>query len=466
MTLGLPAAISMVIGIIIGSGIFMKPATMAGQLGSPELLIAVWIGAGIITLCGALSNAEVAAMMPETGGQYVFYRHMYGDFFAYLYGWSAFAVFNTAGTASVAYVLSTYVEYFVQLPRLDVLHERWIDIYIPFVGHIFPFENAGVKGLTILILLLLTYINYRSTAFSGRLMVVFTSLKVVAILLVIGAILFSASGSVHHFISPAGQGAAWGWATVAAVVAALSGAFWAYDGWNNLSFVAGEIRDPQRNIPRSLAIGVTICILIYVLINLAYLYVLPIDQMARSGMVASDASRVVFGSIGGGLVALLVILSTLGSAQGNVLSVARITFAMAGEKYFFSTAGKVHPRFRTPANALWIHGTWSSLLVLSGTFDMLTDMVIFTSWFFYGMMALGVLVLRRKWPHHERPYKVWGYPYLPLVYGIFTLFFLVITLVNDINLYRSGQTVIMQSVLAILITGLGVPLYFYFKRKQ
>lgn len=464
-TLGLAAAISLVIGSIIGSGIFMKPATMAAQLGSPELLIAVWIGAGIITLFGALSNAEVVTMVPETGGQYVFYKHMYGDFFAFLFGWSAFAVFNTAGTASIAYVLSTYIEYFIELPRLAVGQERLIDLYIPFIGHIYPFENIGVKGVTMLVLIGLTYLNYRSTSFGGKVLVVFTFLKVAAIGMLIMAIFFSPNGSVSHFFSEASSASIHGWALIGAVVAALSGAFWAYDGWNNISFVSGEIKNPQVNIPRSLVIGIFVCIVIYVIINLAYLYVLPIDAIAASPMVASDAGRLAFGTIGGGLIALMVILSTLGSTQGNVLSVARVTFAMAGQKHFFASMGKVHPRFQTPGNALWIHGIWSSMLVLSGTFDTLTDMVIFSSWFFYGMMALGVIVLRKKWPDHDRPYRVWGYPYIPMIYVIFTFFFLALTLANDIANYAAGKTVIINSLLAIMITALGIPLYFYFRRK-
>src|SRR5688572_8035141 len=171
---GLWAAISIVIGSIIGSGIFMKPATMAAQLGSPELLITVWIVAGIITLFGALGNAELAAMMPETGGQYVFFQKMYGDFFAFLYGWSGFAVINTAGVASIAYICGTYTEYFIDLPRLGVDAEKAIDIYIPFIGHIFPFENIGVKVVTILVVLILTLVSYRSTKAGGKLLVAVT----------------------------------------------------------------------------------------------------------------------------------------------------------------------------------------------------------------------------------------------------------------------------------------------------
>jgi APA family basic amino acid/polyamine antiporter len=195
-TLGLWTSISLVVGGIIGSGIFMKPALMASQLGSPQLLILVWVIAGVITLFGALSNAEVAAMIPETGGQFIFFRHMYGDFIAFLFGWAAFAVFNTAGVASIAYVLGTYVEYFIRLPRFPTTLEESVFLSIPFIGKIFPLANIGVKGVTIFVVGLLTWVNYRSTKSGGDIQVIFTVLKVLAIAVVIGGAVFTRSGSV------------------------------------------------------------------------------------------------------------------------------------------------------------------------------------------------------------------------------------------------------------------------------
>ena len=465
-SLGLSAAISIVVGCLIGSGIFMKPATMASQVGSPEILIAVWIGAGIITLFGAMSNAEVAAMFPETGGQYIFFRHMYGDFFAFLYGWSAFAVFNTAGVASIAYVMGTYLEYFISLPRLPVESERVIDLYLPYIGHIYPLQNIGVKGATIAVVLALTFLNYRSTILGGRFLVFLTSLKVVAILVVIVALFFSPTGELSNFVTDSSTISLTGWALVGGIIAATSGAFWGYDGWNTISFVGGEIKNPQVAIPRALLIGITLCITIYTLINLAFLYVLPIDAMAASSMVATDAMQVAFGILAASLVAGLILLTTFGAVHGNALSVARVTFAMSAEGSFFKSIGKVHPRFQTPGNALWLHGVWTSLLVLSGTFDTLTDMVIFSSWFFYGMSTLGTMILRKKMPKAERPYKVMGYPYVPIVFIVFTFFFLVLTVVNDVNNYLTGRTAIINSVFSILLMLIGVPLYYYFRKRK
>ena len=463
---GLWAAISIVVGSIIGSGIFMKPATMAAQLGSPELLIAVWIGAGIITLFGALSSAEVAAMIPETGGNYVFFQKMYGDFFAYLYGWSCFAVINTAGVASIAYICGSYTEYFIDLPRLSVTAEKAFDIYLPFIGHIFPFENIGVKAVTILVVVILTLISILSSKTGGKLLVILTFLKVLAIAIVVMGIFFSGKGDPIHYVQNNPDINLQGWAIIGALIAAASGAFWGYDGWVNITSVAGEIKNPQKNIPKSLFIGVSVCIITYVLINLAYLYVLPIDQMAASKLVASDATFLVLGVIAGGAIALLVIISTLGATHGNVLATARITYAMASYGHFFKSLGRLHPKLGTPANALLAHGIWASILVLSGSFDMLTDMLIFMSFAFYGMGALGLFVLRKKMPLAHRPYKVWGYPFVPLIFILFTAFFLVVTLYNDVANYIEGRTMIINSVFGLVLTGIGIPFYWYFKGKN
>jgi APA family basic amino acid/polyamine antiporter len=456
-------SVSIVIGGIVGSAIFMKPALMAAQLGSPILLLAVWAGAGIITLFGALSNAEVAAMMPETGGQYIFFRKMYGPFVAFLYGWAAFAVFNTAGVASIAYVFGTYVQYFVELPHLSAAQEHAVDLYLPFLGHIYPFENIGVKVVTILIVLLLTFVNYRSTRVGGHVLVVFTALKTAALVLIVFGIFLSGRGDASHFLTADVSLQPHGWALAGAIVAAISGAFWGYDGWNNITFVAGEIRDPQTNIPRSLLIGLLTCIGIYCAVILAYLYVLPIGAIAASPLVAADAAKAILGSTGGAIIALLVIISTFGTTHGNILATARVSFAMAREKQFFETIGRIHPRFGTPANALLLHGLWTSLLVLSGSFDTLTDMLIFVSWLFYGLSALGVFILRKKMPDAPRPYRVWGYPYVPALFVGFTVTYLVSTLIHDIAAYLAGQAVIINSVFGIVLTIIGLPLYWFYK---
>ena len=465
---GLWTTVSIISGAMIGSGIFMKPAVMAGELQSPILLLLVWLVAGVITMFGAMTNAEVAAMMPATGGQFIFFQKMYGDLFAFLYGWAAFAVFNTAGVASIAYVMAQYIEYFRILPRFPESIEKLYAVKLPLIGSIYPLEYIGLKVVTVSIVLLLTLANYASVRFGGLIQVAFTILKVVAIVFLIGGIFLSGEGFVGNFYQGGAGGPSMpdGTTLISAVMAATAGAFWAYDGWNNITFVAGEIRNPQQNIPRGLFIGITCVISVYVLLNLAFLYVLPIDVISSSSVVAAKAAQIVMGSFGGAFIAILVILSTFGSVNGNILATSRVTFAMSVEKQFFSFAGKVHPRYKTPGNALLLHGIWTSVLVFSGSFDMLTDMLIFISWLFYGMSAVGVFILRWKYPDIERPYRVLGYPILPVIFILFTTFFLVVTVYNDIADFTAGRSEVLKTGFGLALTLAGLPLYIYYKRKR
>jgi APA family basic amino acid/polyamine antiporter len=462
-TLSLRTTIALVIGGIIGSGIFMKPALMISQLGSPWLLLSVWVVAGLITLFGALSNAEVASMFPETGGQYVFFQRMYGDFFAYLYGWAAFAVFNTAGNASIAYIFAEYANYFLQLFRFDATVEQQYYFSIPFIGTFYPLQNFGVKTLTVALLCVLTFLNYRSVEQSGTLQRVLTALKVIAITLIITGLAFSKNGNWTHFNETLSE-IPRGWAFVSAYMAAVAGAFWAYDGWNNTTFIAGEIIEPQKNISKSLFIGLLTCILVYLCVNIAYIYMLPIAKMSTSSFVASDAAQMAWGSFGGLLITFLVAFSTLGTANANVMATARITFALGQGNRYFSTLGKEHPRFHTPANALVFNLVWSSILVFSGSFDLLTDMLVFVTWFFYGASGLGLLILRKKYPNETRPYRVFGYPILPIIFISFTAFFLVTTLITDIRDFQQGKVPIVKTILGICIVLLG--LVFYRNKKD
>ena len=464
--LGLWASISIVVGSIIGSGIFIKPATMAGQVGSPMILLLVWVVAGIVSLFGGMINAEVGTLLPKTGGQYVYFRHMYGDFFAFLYGWAAFFVINTAAIAAIAFVFAQYAEFFVHLPRFPESTEKSVSFMFPFIGSIFPLENIGVKALAVLLIIIFTWINYYSVKAGGAVQVFFSVLKVAALILLVLVIFLSGEGSYQNFFRSSVDSDNSKWGIVSGFIAATSGALMAYDGWNNLGFVAGEIKDPHKNIPRGLIIGVAICLLMYVLTTQAYLYVLPIDTMKKSSLVASDALGVAVGVVGGGLIALLVMISTSGATNGNILPCARVIFAMAEEKKFFSWVGKVHPRFHTPGNALWLQGMWSCLFVLSGSFDMLTDMFIFVTWMFYGFAAYGIFILRKKMPDADRPYKVWGYPVVPIVFILFTAFYFVVTLYTDINNYISGKTVFINSVFGLLLTAMGVPVYWYFRIRR
>jgi APA family basic amino acid/polyamine antiporter len=457
-------ATCIVIGSIIGSGIFMKPAAMAGQLGSPLWLTAVWLIAGLFSLFGALIYAEVGAMFPETGGQYVYFRYMYGNFVAFLYGWSGFAVINTASVSAISFVCAEYADFFLHLPRFSAAAERAMVWHIPLLGNLYPLENAGVKLLAISLVLGLSLLNYISVRAGGYLQVVSTVIKIAVIVLLVGGIFFSGKGSAENFTAAAHPKQ--GWPLLGGVIAALTGAFMAYDGWVNITLVGGEIKDPQKNIPRSLLLGLFSCIIIYVLVNQVYLYALPVEKIAASPLVAADAIHVALGRTGSAIVAALIVICTFGAINGNTLSEARVTYAMGRDGLFFRWTGKEHPRFNTPGNALWLHGIWASILVISGSFDLLADMFTFIAWIAYLMGAIGIFILRRKMPATPRPYKTWGYPLVPALFILFAAFYVVCTIWNDIANYISGRVPVINSVLGIVITAAGIPLYWIFSKKK
>jgi APA family basic amino acid/polyamine antiporter len=466
-SLGLYITIAIVTGAVIGSGIFKKPASMAEQLGSPELMLLIWVVAGIVTLFGALSNAEVASMITKTGGQYKFFQVMYGEFTGFLYGWAIFAVIQTGSIASITYVFAEYSEYFWQLPRFSQEIERGIFLHIPYIGNIYPLEDIGVKSVTIIVIMFLSTVNYFGVIFGGRISGVFTTLKVAAISILIVLGFTIGNGSFGHFTQESEVIInAPDYTVFAAVIMAMSGAFWAYDGWNNITYIAGEVKQPQRNIPRALFVGTCIVIVTYILLNLSFLYVMPVEEMAGSKLVASDVANKFLGPLGGGLIAALVMVSTFGTSNGTIMVSSRVYYAMANDKLFFKPIGKTHKKYKTPANSLMLQGIWASMLVLSGKFDDLTDMLIFVSWIFYMMGAFGLFVLRRKMPDAPRPYRVWGYPYVPAIFVIFALAYVVFTLYNDILSYSRGDSELINSLFGLLLVAAGLPFYFFFKARQ
>ncbi|HET6252569.1 MAG TPA: amino acid permease [Puia sp.] len=465
-TMGLWSATSMVIGSIIGAGIFMRPATMAGQLGSPTLMLTVWVIAGVVSLFGAMIYAELGGMYPETGGPYVYLQEMYGELPAFLYGWSSLVVINTASLASFAFVCADYAGWFVHLPRFDPAIEHAVKWHIPFLADIYPLENFGTKSLAILILLLLTIVNYRTLRGGNAIQVIATVLKALALILVIGGILLSGKGHVANFITNAPGLQVQPWLMFTAVMAATSGAFSTYDGWYTINMMSGEVIDPRRNISRSLFLGLGACIGIYLLANLAYLYVLPVSTMAHSNLVAADAVNTVLGNSGAALAAALIIISCFGAAQNNFIATARVTFLMGQTGDFFAWTGRVQPKYGTPGNALIIMGVWSMLFILSGSFDIMADMFVFMSWVFYGLTAIGLFILRRKRPDLSRSYSVGGYPWLPVLFILFTLFYLSTTIYNDITAYRTGKAPIINSVFGLVLTAAGIPFYWYFQRQK
>jgi basic amino acid/polyamine antiporter, APA family len=462
--IGFWSATSIIIGSIIGSGVFMKPASMASQLGSPVWLTLVWVIAGIFSLFGALIYAELGAMMPETGGIYVYFRKMFGGFVAFLYGWAAFSVINTASVAAISFVCAQYADYFLHLPRFDVLMEQSVIWHIPFIGDLHPLENFGVKALAILLVIVFTVLNYMSTRAGSAFQVVSTFIKVAVIALLVIGIFVSGNGSFNNFI--AAENPKEGGALMSGIIAAMTGAFFAYDGWINIASMAGEVKDPQKNIPKSLLLGVFVCVAVYVLVNQAYLYVLPVEKVAASSLVAADAIGVALGNTGEAIIAALIIVCTLGAINGNTMATTRITYAMGKDKVFAPWAGKEHKRFQTPGNALLLHGSWTCVFIITGSFDMLADMFVFITWIAYGLGAVGIFMLRKKMPAAERPYKIWGHPFVTVFFILFSAFYLVTTLYNDVTNYMAHRQPVINSLLGLVITGLGIPFYFYYRKKK
>ncbi|MEW6194326.1 MAG: amino acid permease [Bacteroidota bacterium] len=453
--LSLTAAVMIVAGSMIGSGIFRKPSVMAEQLGSPELLIIVWIVAGLVTLIGVMVNSEMSGMIDSTGGQYVYFRKMYGDFTAYIYGWSILSVIQTGSQAAIAYVFAEYIGYFVKYPQLPENLQQF-SVYMPLVGNIYPLADFGTKLVAILCIIFLTGVNYVGVIFGGVVQTVVTYIKIFSILLITILLLTIGNGSISNvytgFSIPEHTMANF----ISLVGLAFAGAFWAYDAWNNITFVSGEVKNPQRNVPLGLLYGTLIVIGVYVLINIAFLYVLPINEMAKSPLVAASAAEKIFGTDGGAIISIAVIISTFGALNGSILATARVPFAMARAKIFFNSLGKVHPRFGTPYVSLLIQGLWSCVLVLSGSFDTITDYVIFASWMFYMLGAFGVFVLRKKMPDQHRPYKVWGYPYTPALFVVFAFLFLMNTIISDTE----------NAMMGLILVLTGLPFYFYWKYRD
>lgn len=448
--LGLTSAIMVVVGSIIGSGIFLTPQSIAATVQVPGVMLFAWILTGVLTLAGALTNAEIASEITDAGGQYVFFRVLYGDLLAFLYGWTAFVVYQTGSIAALAVAFARFFGYFIDLPHLSPGLEAWT---LPLIGNIHPFEDIGVKLVAIAAIVTMATINYFGVQFGGLVQNLFTSLKVFSI----GAIVLLAftigKGSVGHFFP------LWGTPStgdlLGAIGVAMIATLWSYDGWNSLTYLAGEVKNPQRNIPIALVAGTIGIIVIYVLTNLAYLYILPIGEIANSKLVAADVMERILPGLGGGLISLAVMVSTFGGVNATSMTTARVYYAMAADGLFFRSLGKTHPKYKTPAASLVIQAVWASLLTLSGTFDQLFTYVIFAGWIFYALGAAAIFLMRKKMPNANRAYRVPLYPIVPLLFVSVATWFVINTLIQ-----RQAD-----SVVGGLLLIAGIPFYIFWKRR-
>lgn len=452
--LGLVAAASIVVGNVIGQGVFLKARVMTCNVGSPELVLAAWGAAGLLSLAGALTYAELAAMMPRAGGEYVFVREAYGRRLGFLYGWMQFLIAKTGSQAALAVGAAIFLNALLG-GALDV---SYVDVDL--FGTTFTFGRLQVVALAAIGGV--TFINFLTVAASGRIATVLTGVKIALVLAVgLGAFLLAQGQWAHLTMAAAGtcegvsEAARGG---LAGFGAAMLGALWAFDGWNNLTLVAGEVDRPQRNIPRALIGGMAVICTLYGFVNLAYFYVLSPQEIAdlpASAAVATEVAGRILGPAAVGLMAAGLLASTFGTLHTSVLTGARIPYAMAEDGLVPSVLGRLSVRSRVPVAALVVQGLWGAFLALSGSYDTLTDYVIFGSWIFYGLTTASVFVFRHRMPDAERPYRTWGYPVVPLLFLAVTAWLLVNTLV----------TAPLQSFVGLGLIVLGLPVYAFLVRR-
>ena len=452
-SLGLTYVIIIVIANIVGSGVFKKIAPMAAELHSPYWILAVWLAAGIITLFGALSNAEVAGLLADTGGEFVYLRNIYGRFFSFLYGWSLFTVIQTAAVSGVAYVFTQSLNSIIPIPEMLTSLQNFN------IGGIFyPFQDFGIKLTTILLILFLTFLNMsglKSGAWVNKAVLILVGLGLLVIVIA-GLAVPDQKSDIQTWMADPGRDAV----TLSSFYTAMLAAFWAYQGWVSVGFIGGEVKNARINIPRGITTGVIIVIVVYTVVNYVFLKLLTIPELeainaAGNKIAATEAIRGIWGTQGVMFISVIILISTLGCTNASILTGARPYYAMARDGIFFSGIGKLN-RHNVPGNSLLWQGIWASVLVLSGTFDQLTDMLIFAVYIFYGATATGVFILRRRLPDVHRPYKVWGYPVVPAIFIIFCVGLFINTIITRPREAAIGLTLILA----------GIPVYFLFRKRD
>lgn len=432
--LGFVDAAAIVVGSMIGTGVFLKSGIMAQQVGAPAWVLLAWVLAGLLSLAGALTYAELGAMFPRAGGEYVYLREAYGDLTAFLFGWTRFWIAGPGTIAAYAVGAATFLQGAVDLGSV-----------------------GGKAGMGMLFILFFTALNCLRVTVGGRVQSVITGIKVLLILgLIIGVLFFSPDVSLAHLGETSSVPL-----TLSGLGLAMLAALWAYDGWNNLPMAAGEVKNPGRNVPLSLILGVLLVLVVYCLINLGYFLALPLAEVlsANSGLnpaalpVATKAAMTFMGAAAVGAVSIAFVISALGAMNGSVLTNARVPYAMAQDGLFFRQLGYLSPGSRVPVISILTQAVIAAVMAAMGTFDQLTNYVVFSSWIFYGLVCAGVIVLRRKRPELARPYRVAGYPYVPAVFVIVS----VLLIVNTV------WTMPVETAIGLALIALGVPVFHAFR---
>lgn len=419
-------AISIVIGMIIGSGIFLKPSIVFNDAGSPIMGVLAWTAGGIITLCSALTIAEIASAIPKTGGLYVYLEELYGEVWRFLLGWVQTIISYPASCAALSIAFSTYATFFI------------------------PMNDFQQKLLAVAMLIFLTVMNIIATKYGGVIQTISTVGKLIPIIAIIAFGLIQGQTHDFRFAKVISGGSGFG--------AAILGTLWAYDGWIGVTNVAGELKDPAKELPKAIILGVTFVVIVYTLVTFAMLNVMPIDQIIASARPASDISVMLFGNVGAGFITAGIIVSVFGALNGYIMTGARVPLAMSERKQlpYSSYFEKIHKKFGTPINALIVQAILAILYVFSGSFDTLTNLLIFVLWIFFVMGVFGIFILRRNFPSEKRPYKVPLYPIVPII-GIFGGVYI---------LYSTIASEPLNSMIGIGLTLLGLPVFYYLKRSR
>ena len=479
--LTLIAAMSVVVGNVIGTGVFLKARVMTCNVGTPGKVLGVYVVAGLLSLAGALSYAELAAMMPRAGGEYVFMREAYGRVAGFLFGWMSFFIGKAGSQAALGVQFALFLNTMIR----GRLEGEFFSTTL--FGHPVPFGKIQIVALASI--LIVTGINCLAVRFSGGVAAVLSGIKIALVLVVgIGAFLFASGADWSHLtmanvgglcekVSPAARYGFGG------LIAAMLGALWAYDGWNNVTLVAGEVQNPKRNLPRALIGGMLLIMALYLFVNLSYFYVMTptgIASVSTASSVATEVAQRFLGPLAITFIAAALLSSTFGTLHTSILTGARVPYAMARDGLFLRSLSKVSPRTHVPTGALIVQAIWACILVIafSSSFDTLTDYAIFGLWIFYGLVTAAVFILRRKMPDAERPYRAWGYPVVPILFLLATALILGMTLwgVRDdaaagANLMIHGHLLTGFGVLArnpplagIGLIALGLPIYWLWSR--
>ncbi len=429
--LGLFSIVAIVIGTMIGSGIFINPPKVAQDVKTPELIMAVWLIGGILSFFGALSLAELGATFPEAGGIYIYLREAYGTLIAFLFGWTLFLVVEAGTLATLAVGFSTkYLPYFVKL--------------------------SGLQGKVVAasLILILAVVNYMGVKKGALVMNFLTSLKFIALIGMCVVVFIFAKGSTGNFLSSS-SGTQSGGGVLGSFGVALVAALWAYKGWETSTYSAGETKNPAKNLPLGLFIGSAAVIFLYILANLAYLYVFPASVMAQSNRIAADVMEAAIGPVGASIIALIILSSITGTCNGHLMTSPRAFYAMAKDGLFFKSVAKIHPKYLTPHVAILVLAFWGILLSLSGTFEQLFTYVIFGYWIFMGLTVAGVIILRKKRPELPRPYRTWGYPVTPILFILSAVFLTANSLIRTF----------WNSFAGLGVIAVGIPVYFFWKTR-